>query len=164
MTGHRLGLPLRLALGAVDPALVPPAVGRRAPGATGDQALPPQASALAAVLAGDVCRLACLPLLSSFFRPFARVRWLVASGFLGPLVVDVAHTTACGAVVDLKPAVVADFEGLAVVHVATGAASVDAALCTAPVAGPRTTLDDSLIRRRGVHFVKGSDAGHDARS
>jgi hypothetical protein len=116
------------------------------------------------VLAGNVGRLACLPLLSSLLGFLARVRRLVASGFLGPLVVEGTHATAGGAVVDLKASVVTDLKGLAVVGVATGAASVDAALSAAPVAGPRTTLNNSLVRRRWVEFVGASDASHDARS
>jgi hypothetical protein len=47
------------------------------------------------------------------------------------------------AVDDDQPPTVAHFEGLAVVVIAARLARVDAALCTAPVAGPRAALDDA---------------------
>jgi hypothetical protein len=59
-------------------------------------------------MTGDVHWLASLAFLSSFSRALV-ARWrLVASRFLRLLVVDVPHTAAGGAVVDHKPALVAD--------------------------------------------------------
>jgi hypothetical protein len=60
------------------------------------------------VVAGDVDRLACFALFSSFLRA-AVVRWrLVAARLFRLLVVDVSHTATAGAVVDDEPALVAD--------------------------------------------------------
>jgi hypothetical protein len=60
------------------------------------------------VVAGDVHRLARLALFSPFSRALVACWRLVASRFLWLLVVDVPHTATGGAVVDHKPALVAD--------------------------------------------------------